>query len=391
MDLGLQHIALVSETYPPELNSIALHAQRSLRYLRSRGHAVELIRPRQPGDASNEQGGELLLAGVAMPHHPDIRIGLPARRILQRRWSMHAPAVVHLATAGPLGWSALQAARALNIPVTTEYRRSLRPDADDEFLLWRHPLATYMRSFHGHAALTFVASKQEATRLQADGYQNLCVIGRAVDHALFNPERRSLLQRRRWGLGDEDLAVLHVGRLNEEKNIALAVQAFEAVRSVQPRARMIWVGDGPLRAKLMHAHPDHVYQSALAGEALAACYASSDLFLFPSLSESFGNVSLEALASGLTLLAFDYGAAATYAQHDCSACLTPYADREAFVQNARRLAMDAGLRNRLRAAARGAVLALDWRDALDHFEQRLLSVAQRSVRNAAQHENRRSV
>lgn len=375
MDSGLQHIALVSETYPPELNSTALHAQRSLRYLRSRGHAVELIRPRQAGDASNEQGGELLLPGVAMPRHPDIRIGLPARRILQKRWAAYPPAVVHLATAGPLGWSALQAARALSIPVTTEYRRSLRPDAADEFSVWRYPLAAYIRSFHRYAARTFVASAQEAARLRADGYRNLCVMGRAVDNALFTPERRSLLRRRRWGLGDEDLAVLHVGRLNEEKNIALAVQAFEAVHNVQPRARMIWVGDGPLRAKLMQAHPDHIYLNALAGEALAACYASSDIFLFPSLSESFGNVSLEALASGLALLAFDYGAAATYARHDQSACLTPYADRQAFVQNAQRLATDAELRNRLRATAREAVLALDWRDALDQFEQQLLSIA----------------
>ncbi len=371
-------IVLVSETYPPELNGVALTVQRAVDHLRRRGHDVTLIRPRQPGDARNESRGELTLPGLPLPMYRDVRFGLPAGRALQAHWQAQRPDVVHIATEGPLGWSALRIARALGIPATTDYRTNFHHYSAHYGLGWlARPIDAYLRAFHNAAQLTFVPTGAQRAALAARGYRNLAVVGRGVDARLFDPARRSRALRRQWGAGDGDPVALHVGRLAPEKNLQLAVQAFEAIRRVRPGARMVWVGDGPLRARLERRHPQHIFLGARTGEALAACYASADLFLFPSLTETFGNVTLEAMASGLALVAFDYGAAGEHALDGVDACLAPRGDAGRFIRNAADLARFPALRSRMRHAARAAIAALRWPVVLGEFEQQLTVAAAR--------------
>jgi len=160
-----------------------------------------------------------------------------------------------------------------------------------------------------------------------------------------------------------------VGRLAAEKNLQLVLAAYRALRTIRPATRLVLVGDGPLAARLQARHPEIVFPGMRIGADLAAHYASADLFLFPSLTETFGNVTLEAMASGLAVVAFDYAAAHRHIVHDQSGLLAPCDDSAAFIKSASRLAGDSALRWTLGQAARQAVLAFDWERIYQRLEQ----------------------
>ena len=174
--------------------------------------------------------------------------------------------------------------------------------------------------------------------------------------------------------------MLHVGRLAAEKNVGLVVRAFACVKARLPTARLVWVGDGPLRARLQRRMRDAVFTGTLRDAELAQAYASADLFLFPSLTETFGNVTLEALASGLVVVAFDSGCASVHIQHGVSGWLAPPGDEQWFIDTA----VDAAARLRdLEAMRRRAVQSArraDWNTVLARFE----AILQRAVQSPTQ-------
>lgn len=308
-------IAFVTETYPPEINGVALTVQSLVHGCRKLGHFVELIRPRQAAEAPSQR---LVLEhhwpGGALPFYPGLQFGFPGKAKLIRLWTQARPDGVYVATEGPLGFSAVSAARALGIPVLTGLHTRFDDFMNHYGLPWlSRPAFAFMRAFHARADATLVPTQALQQSLTTAGFKRVKVLSRAVDTGLFNPTKRSAALRAHWGLAPDDLAVLFVGRIAPEKNLELAVQSFQAIRARIPGARQIWVGDGPaLKAlKARHGHdPAMVFCGMLRDEQLAVAYASADLFVFPSLSETFGNVTLEALASGLPVCAFNYGAAA---------------------------------------------------------------------------------
>jgi glycosyltransferase involved in cell wall biosynthesis len=197
--------------------------------------------------------------------------------------------------------------------------------------------------------------------LEQRGFASVRLLSRAVDTTLFSPDRRDRALRETWGLGDDDIAVLFVGRIAPEKNLDLVVRAHEAIRAAVPGARMVWVGDGPALARLREQHPAHVFCGMQRGEALARHFASGDVFLFPSTTETFGNVTLEAMASGVPTVAYDYGAAREHLRDGQHGRAVPIHDADAFVAAAVAVAADAAARAAMGRAARAAVLGLSHR------------------------------
>jgi glycosyltransferase involved in cell wall biosynthesis len=253
------------------------------------------------------------------------------------------------------------AARRLKLPVITEFHTNFHSYSPFYGMGWlRRPVAAGLRRFHNKGDLCLAPTAELAATLRRDGVRRVEVVARGVDTQLFAPGRRSTALRAQWGVSPDTLVVAVVGRIAPEKNLELAVRAFHAIRARQPDARLLLVGDGPARARLAARHPELIFAGVRMGEDLAAHYAAADLFLFPSLTETFGNVTTEALASGLPVVAFDYAAAAEWVVSGHNGWLAPPGDEAAFIDAALRVAGDPGLRRQLAANARAGVLDADW-------------------------------
>jgi len=371
-------VSLVTETFPPEINGVAMTLGRLVAGLQARDHPVQLIRPRQgreaePGDDTGVE--QVLRPGIPIPRYAGLNMGLPAKGMLSKLWAARRPDIVHIATEGPLGWSALAAAEKLRLPVVSGFHTNFDRYSRHYGIGWlKKPIHAYLRKFHNRAGLTLVPTRSLREELTVAGFRNVEVLARGVDPMLFDPARRSTGLRQAWGLEGDALAVIHVGRIAPEKNLTLLVQAFRAIETRHPGARLILVGDGPSLAALKAAHPDFVFRGARIGEELAEHYASADMFLFPSVTETFGNTLTEAMASGLACVAYDYAAAAEHMRHGQDGLKAPMHDERAFVDLAVWLAAHAEARAALRAAARDTALGLSWESIHDRLEAYYLSV-----------------
>jgi glycosyltransferase involved in cell wall biosynthesis len=307
------NIAVVTETYPPDINGVAHTLSKIVDGLRVRGHVIWLVRPRQQtAQVPNSQDGfkEVLVRGLPIPFYRQLRLGLPAKRELLRLWALQRPDIVHIATEGPLGWSALQAARKLKLPISTDFRTNFHAYSHHYGVGWlRGAILAYMKKFHNAAQTTMVPTTQLQRELAASGFKRLAVVPRGIDTHLFSPAHRSAALRSKWGADDKTRVLLYVGRLAVEKNLGLVIQSYRSLKLQHPDTKLVLVGDGPMRAELEQKHADIVFAGFRTGEDLAQHYASADIFAFASKTETFGNVTIEAMACGLAVVAFRHAAA----------------------------------------------------------------------------------
>jgi glycosyltransferase involved in cell wall biosynthesis len=267
-------------------------------------------------------------------------------------------------------------ATRLGIPVATGFHTRFDAYAAHYGL---GPLAPavrrYLCRFHRRADATLVPTDALADELRALGIDNVRLLRRAVDTVRFHPARRDAGLRASWGADGSTPVVLYVGRIAPEKNLELAVQAFRAIQQRMPGARYVWVGDGPARGALAAAHPDFLFAGTQHGEALARHYASADVFPFPSLSETFGNVILEALAAGLPMVAFDQGAAREHLRDGHNGYRILPGNTQAFIAAAVTLAGNPGLIRHMGRAARASVEHLSPEAVVREFEDLLRGLA----------------
>ncbi|MFE8072661.1 glycosyltransferase family 1 protein [Marinobacteraceae bacterium S3BR75-40.1] len=385
-----QHIAIVTETFPPEINGVANTLRHICQGLKHRGHRVSVVRPRQQQEAQIAIREPLLakcdqtvVTGLPLPGYPDLRFGLPAGSRLRRLWQSDRPDALYIATEGPLGWSAQATARKLRIPVCSGFHTNFQTYSqfyNAGFL--ERIITAYLRAFHNRTGRTLVPTDLMRRRLQSIGISNARVWSRGVDCDLFSPDKRCDQLRRQWGLSAGDRAVLYVGRLAPEKNLWQAVNTFERIRRIHPRSRFILVGDGPLRRRLSERHPDYLFCGMQQGEALAQHFASGDLFLFPSKTDTFGNVVTEALASGLGVVAFDDAAASEHIQHKVNGMKVDLADDESFTASALQMLDQPSLLRQIRLAARRKALSLHWDTLIEAFENWVLTTSPKEPRHA---------
>ncbi len=361
-------IAVVTETYPPEVNGVALTIACFIRGLVARQHDVQLIRPRQTkvNDSADASGGlsEVLMRGLPIPRYPDLRMGMPAKNVLIRMWTRQRPDLVHIVTEGPLGWSALQAAKRLKLPVTSDFRTNFHAYSRHYGMGWLgKPIFMYLRKFHNRADCTMVPTLAMKRELESTGFQNIAVVARGVDTRRFDPAKRSEALRASWGAKPGDLVALCVGRLAPEKNLSALFSAFQAMRNATAggaNIRLVMVGDGPAREDFARRCPEALLVGMKTGEDLAVHYASADVFLFPSLTETYGNVTPEAMASGLPVVAYNYAAASQLIRHAQNGMLASLDRSDEFSTHAAWLAANPVRAREMGEAARRTANENDW-------------------------------
>jgi glycosyltransferase involved in cell wall biosynthesis len=365
------HVCIVTETYPPEINGVAMTLSRLAMVMHENGQRVSVVCPRR-----RERGGPMSdgielceVSGLPLPRYPDLRFGLPAAGTLDRLWQQQTPDVIYVATQGPLGASAVRAARRRGIHTVSGFHTNFHSYCRHYRLGFLEAVVfAYLRRFHNRTGATLVPTEALRRDLTGRGLRKVQVLGRGIDTALFDPRRRDARLRQSWGLADDAIAVIYVGRLAAEKNLRLAVATFRLLQGAHPAARFVLVGDGPLAAQLRAEHPDFTFCGMRTGTDLATHYASGDLFLFPSLTETFGNVLLEALASGLAVVAYDYAAAGQHIRDGENGVVAPYGVEDRFRQAALTLLTDAPLRRRVRMGARRHALGQSWPQVGARFE-----------------------
>lgn len=368
-------LAVVTETYPPEVNGVAVTVARLIEGLLLRGHEIDLVRPRQalrgPQGTAVEGLQELLMRGMPIPRYPQLRMGLPAKAALVSQWQRRRPDLVHVATEGPLGWSAVQAARKLRLPVSADFRTNFHSYSRHYGLGWLNKtILTYLRKFHNRADLTLVPTETLRKELAAMGFERLSVVGRGVDTQRFDPALRSPLVRARWGVAVDDPVVLYVGRLAAEKNLDLLIRAYQAMKQRRKSLRLVVIGEGPMADDLATQCPDALLLGVQGGLELAQSYASADIFLFPSRTETYGNVTAEALASGLAVVAFDYAAARELIINGHNGWTSGLQDEEGFVRRACEVLEAWHPGHPMRMNARRTMLSRDWSGIVEQMEER---------------------
>jgi glycosyltransferase involved in cell wall biosynthesis len=348
------HIEVVTDTYVPDINGVAFSLGRLCEGLRGLGHRVEIIRSGKAGES------ETAVPSWPLPGYWEIKVGQPMPGFFRRRWTKQRPDVVYVAIETPLGYSAAAAALRLGIPVIggfhTNFREYLRKYGMEWF---SEKVWLYQKWFHERLAITLVPSPDARQRLMAAGFTKVGVLGRGVDTMLFNPARRSAALRAEWGAHGDSPVAMVVGRVSAEKNIGLALRAFDLMRARRSDLVSVIVGDGPVRPRLEREHPEVRFAGYRTGADLAASYASADILLFPSETETFGNVLLEGMASGLATLAYDYAAAAWHGEHGINCLKVPKSDEAAFLEASTKL-LDATLRHRLAREARATAKQHGW-------------------------------
>ncbi|MEI7568048.1 MAG: glycosyltransferase family 1 protein [Alcaligenaceae bacterium] len=365
-------IALVTETYPPDINGVAHTVSKIVEGLRARGHELMLVRPRHHSDteaATDSRYQEVLVRGAPIPMYKQLRMGLPAQGALQKLWLKQRPDLVHIATEGPLGWSASRAARKLKIPTSSDFRTNFHAYSQFYGFGWlKGAIVAYMRKFHNATHCTMVPTQGLMAELSKIGFDRLMVVPRGVDTENFSPAKRDEQLRQHWGATAETQVLLSVGRLAVEKNLDTVVRCFKSLQAQSLPVQLVIVGDGPLRHALERSIPEAIFAGTRTGLDLAKHYASADLFIFPSLTETFGNVTIEAMASGLAVVAYDHAAAGQLIEHRRNGMvLAPNQEAQLF-EAAQQVVEDPTLRAQMRVAARQTAVDRDWSSVIARTE-----------------------
>ncbi len=237
---GRQHFCIVSETYIPEINGVALTLANLVKGLIARGHSVSVVHPRQHKQEKSHGSGvtpcseDISVRGLPLPGYDGLQFGMFSGRLLRQTWKRHPPAAVYVATEGPLGWSAVRSARQLGIPCVSGFHTNFHQYCKHYGVGRLQPLALrYLRWFHNQTESTLVSNEELRARLQSAGFNSVSILERGVDSELFAPQRRCTELRRKWGLSNDDLALIYVGRIAAEKNLELAFEAYRAAKKIQ--------------------------------------------------------------------------------------------------------------------------------------------------------------
>ena len=361
-------VALVASSYNYIKDGVALTLNRLVAYLEEQGVEVLVFAPVAKVPAFAHHGTLVPVPSVALPPRPEYRVafGLPLKAI--ERLRAFRPDLIHIALAPDfLGYSALRIARRLKIPVVASCHTRFETYLKHYWYAagLGGPLRYYLRRSYGACREVYVPSQSMVNALLAEGFRNnFRLWPRGVDTSRFNPGKRSGLWRAKHGIGEDELVVVFVSRLVREKQLDTLAAALRLMEAGGIAHRSMIVGDGPERAALARRLPGAVFTGFLEGEELAQAYASSDVFLFPSETETFGNVTLEAMASGLPCVCADATGSRSLVVQGRTGYLAKPGCAQEFADRIATLARDPELRRQMGAAARERSLEFSWDETM---------------------------
>ncbi|MFV2102851.1 glycosyltransferase family 4 protein [Micromonospora sp. LOL_024] len=352
-------IAIVTESFPPDVNGVAHSVVRAAEHLVARGHQPIVIAPAPPGAL---RGGTdrypypvVRIPSVPLPRYQGFRLGVPTNNRLAGVLLEHTPDVVHLASPFVLGARAAVLAARHGLPTVAVYQTDVAAYARAYRVGWGEAAAwRRLREIHNSARRTLAPSTRAAADLAAHGVQRVWLWRRGVDAARFHPERRCPSLRRTLA-PDGELVVGYVGRLAPEKRVELLAGTARL-----PGVRVVVAGDGPARRQLERDLPGVRFLGVQQGDALARLYASLDVFVHTGPHETFGQTIQEALASGVPVVAPASGGPVDLVTSGSTGTLVPPEDEAALAEAVAALAADAPCRRAYGLAARAAVSGRSW-------------------------------
>ena len=362
-----------TDTYPPQVNGVSVVSAISVAGLRERGWDVHVIAPRYPEqEAKSGDPNVMSLPSAPLPLYPDVRLVAPDYRAVREAVDRLRPDLVHCTTEFIVGRIGQIAATRAGVPMVTSYHTDFsRYMSSYGVPFLAGPVARYIARFHKRGRRTFTPSAASRADLLKLGVANVEVWGCGVDAVRFNPERRSQDLRVKLGI-DGAFTFLYVGRLAAEKGVDVVIEAYRRAEAQLPRgaARLVIAGAGPEEQRLRaEAPPGTVFLGFLEREtALPALYASADAFAFASTTETLGLVVLEAMASGLSVVATPAGGVAEHLRDGENGIAYPANDAAACAAAMVRLVGDGALSVRLRSGARRTAEALSWSKELDRLD-----------------------
>lgn len=357
-------IALLCETFPPDVNGVAHTVRQLLTYLRRTDHQALVLAPRN-APAEYEGFPVKRLLGMPLPFYREVRLTPPQPGMLASLRDFR-PDVVHAVGPALLGAAAPSTAARLGVPLVSSYHTHFADFARHYGLgALSRPITSWLRWVHNRTAITLCPSTDTIAKLRDFGFRRLRLWARGVDGLRFHPRRRSEEWRRSVGVAPGETLFAYVGRLAPEKRIE---RVGEALRSV-PGSRLVIVGDGPARAALERrfAGMPVTFTGYLSGDDLAVAYASADAFAFASDTDTFGQVILEAMASGLPVVAAASGGAVDLVKPKISGFLFDPATPEELGAPLRALAADPALRARMGNAGRRLAEKRSWPSVMEEM------------------------
>ena len=369
--LAPKRIALFSGAYNHIADGVTLTLNRLVRYLESNGTRVRVFAPTTDNPALDHAGTLIKAPSVRMPlpGRAEYRVSTHFPAYIREEVRRFNPSIIHLATPDALGKGALKFAQKNDIPVVASYHTHFSSYLKYYKLQWLESwFWNYLRKFYAQCEQVYVPSASMIDVLRSHNIDgNVYPWERGVDMTLFNPERRSLAWRRNLGIGDEEVVVSFVSRLVWEKGLDIYADVIERLKAKGIPHRSLIVGHGPAREALEERLTDTIFLGHQNGEALATAYASSDIFFFPSETETFGNVTLEAMASGVPAVCADATGSKSLVRDGITGFLAPARDTDAFYNAVERLALNAPLRQDMSALSQKRAREFDWPVILDRI------------------------